>query len=144
MVLSIPMGMLADRIGRKTLMILGLIVSGAAMAGMAFSTGFFWLILFVITSGLGRALFNPAALSLLSDSVPSTRQGTAMGIYGGLCQNSGVIAGSALGGFFWGTLGPKQTFLFGTLTSGLGVVISLVFLVDRPKIAQRRKVTSNL
>jgi PPP family 3-phenylpropionic acid transporter len=137
MVLGVPMGLLADRKGKRAFMILGLLVSAAAMAGMAFSESFPWLIVFVITSSLGLAMFNPAALGLLSDSVALQQQSTAMGIYGGLCENTGVIAGSALGGFVWGALGPRATFLMGTIATGLGAVICFFGLF-------RAKVSANL
>jgi MFS family permease len=127
-VLGIPMGILADRLGKKGFMILGLLVSAAAFAGMAFVKTFSWLIAFVIIRSLGMVMFSPAALGLLSDSVPIQRQSTVMGIYGGACENTGVIAGSALGGLIWGIWGPQATFLTGAVASGLGAVICLTLV----------------
>jgi len=123
MVLGIPMGMLADRVGKKTFMILGLLVSGTAMAGIACAQNYAWLIAFTVTSSLGLVMFSPAALGLLSESVPLERQSTAMGIYGGVCENTGIIAGSALGGFVWSAWGPQPTFLMGTIAAGLGAIL---------------------
>ncbi|GAG36711.1 unnamed protein product, partial [marine sediment metagenome] len=114
MVLGIPMGMLADRKGKKNLMLLGLLVSGAAMAGIAFTESYTWLIVFVLISSLGLTMFSPAALGLISTSVPLRRQSTAMGIYGGICENTGIIAGASLGGFVWSAWGPRAAFLMGT------------------------------
>ncbi len=131
-VLGVPMGMLADRVGKKTFMILGLLVSSGAMAGIAFTQSFSWLIVFVVINGLGLVMFSPAALGLLSDSVPLNRQSTAMGIYGGVCENTGIIAGSALGGFVWSAWGPQPTFLMGTLAAGLGAVICFGLVRDKP------------
>ncbi len=113
MVLGIPMGMLADRKGKRTFMILGLLVSGASMAGMAFTESFSWLIVFIITSSLGLMMFSPAALSLLSASVPLQRQSTAMGVYGGVCENTGIIAGASLGGICLECLGATNNLLDG-------------------------------
>ena len=137
MVLGIPMGMLADRKGKKTFMILGLLVSGASMAGMAFTESFPWLIVFIITSSLGRMMFSPAALGLLSASVPLQRQSTAMGVYGGVCENTGIIAGASLGGFVWSAWGPRATFLMGTVAASLGAVIGFFSLV-RDKVSKNR------
>jgi len=137
MVLGIPMGMLADRKGKRTFMILGLLVSGASMAGMAFTESFPWLIVFIITSSLGLMMFSPAALSLLSASVPLQRQSTAMGVYGGVCENTGIIAGASLGGFVWSAWGPRATFLMGTVAASLGAVIGFFGLV-RDKVSKNR------
>lgn len=128
MLMSIPMGMLADRIGKKILMILGLAISGAAMAGIAFSSSYAWLIVFVLISGIGVATFSPAALGMIADSVPPKQQSTAMGMYGAFGENIGIIAGASVGGFIWSVWGPQYTFLIGTVAAALGMVICLALV----------------
>ncbi len=123
LVLSIPMGILADRKGERVLMVLGLLVSAFAMAGLGFAGSFPLLIVFVILNSLGFAMFSPAALGLVSNSVPFAKQCTAMGFYGGACEDTGVIIGSAVGGFVWSVWGAQAAFLMGTFTSVLGAVI---------------------
>jgi len=123
MLLSIPMGMMADRLGKKRHMIMGLLFSACAMAGFAFSTRFSWLVAFVIMRSTGMAMYSPAALGLLSDSVPQKKQSTVMGIYGGVCENTGIIAGSTMGGLVWSSFGPRETFLMGALAAGLGAAM---------------------
>jgi len=127
-VMAIPLGMLADRLGKRTFMLLGLLTSSAAAVGITFAPNFPWLITFGILQGLGIATFSPAALGLLSDSVPLQRQSTVMGLYGGVCENTGVIAGSALGGIVWTAFGPRITFLTGAIASGLGAVLCLTLV----------------
>jgi len=129
MVLGIPMGMMADWKGKRIFMTLGLLVSGAAMAGIAFTENFPWLIVFTIVSSLGLTMFSPAALGLVSDSVPLHLQSTAMGVYGGVCENTGIIAGASLGGFVWSAWGPRATFLMGTVAAIVGAVICFFGLV---------------
>jgi len=131
MLLGIPLGMLADRVGKKKIMILGLLISGVAMAGMAFAKSYLWFTIFIIGQSVAMAMFSPASLGLLSDSVPAQQQSTAMGAYGGLCENTGIIAGSSFGGFIWSAWGPQATFLVGAIAAGLGVVVSLV-LIKQP------------
>ena len=131
MLLGIPLGMLADRAGKKKIMVFGLLISGITMTGMAFANSYHWLTLFVIGQSVGMAMFSPASLGLLSESVPSQRQSMAMGVYGGLGEDTGIIAGAALGGFIWSALGPQATFLAGAIAAGLGVVVSLA-LIKQP------------
>ena len=130
MALLLPLGMLADRKGKRVLMILGLLVSASGMAGIAFTESYSWLIVFIIIHGLGMAMFSPAAVALLSDTVPLQRQATTMGIYG-VCEDIGVIVGSAAGGFVWSAWGPQPTFLIGTVATGLGAVICLGLLREK-------------
>ena len=133
MVFSIPMGILADKFGKKFFMGLGLVISTLSMVGVAYSQTFLWLTAFVATNRIGMSTFSPAALGMLSDSVPLEKQSTAMGIYGGICENSGIIAGSALGGFIWSVWGPQATFLMGAIAAGIGTLICFIFVKEKHK-----------
>lgn len=42
-------------------MTLRLVISGVAMAGMAFSPSYAWLIVFILASGVGVATFSPGS-----------------------------------------------------------------------------------
>jgi PPP family 3-phenylpropionic acid transporter len=132
MIMGIPMGLLADHGGKKLSIIMGLILSSIAMMGMAFVHLYSWLIGFVALRSIGMVMYSPAALGLLSDSVPKERQSTVMGVYGGVCENTGIIAGSALGGFVWATLGPEIAFFMGGVAGILGAVICIAFVESEP------------
>ena len=131
-VLLIPIGRLSDRTNRKGMMVAGLLVTAVGMAGIAFSKNYPVLIGSVITESIGGAIFSPAAVALLSDTVPSYWQNTAMGIYGG-CEDIGVVVGSAVGGLVWSSLGPKAAFLLvGMTASILGAIVALILLKNNP------------
>ncbi len=130
MIVLLPLGMLADRRGKKVLMILGLLVAASALTGLSQATSYSWLVIFIVVQGLGMAMFSPAAEALLSANVPRERQSTAMGVYG-VCEDIGVIVGSAAGGFAWSGWGPQSTFLIGAIATGLGAVICLLWLKDK-------------
>ncbi len=134
MATSIPMGMLADRRGKKRLMMLGLVMSAIAMAGIAFSPSYSWLVVFVLAAGAGVATFSPAALGMVSDLVPSKKQSTAMGIYGAVGENIGIIGGAAVGGFIWVALGHQWTFLVAALAAALGTIMCLALVKGRAPV----------
>jgi MFS family permease len=130
-VLLIPMGRLSDRKNKKILMIVGLLVTAAGLAGLALAKDFPGLIAAVVTQSAGSAIFGPSAVSLLSDTVPPNWQNTAMGVYGA-CEDIGVVAGSALGGLVWSSLGPPSTFLLVGMTAAiLGAIVSFTLLRDK-------------
>jgi MFS family permease len=131
MALSIPLAVLADRKGKKNFMIFGMLTSSAAMAGLAFSGNFLWLAVFATVSSIGMAMFEPAALGLVSGVIPPRRLSTAMGLYGGIYENTGIVAGSALAGFVWSSWGPQATFLIGTITGILGIITCLSFVREK-------------
>jgi MFS family permease len=128
--LLLPMGRLADRKSKKTLMIAGLILSGAAFAGIAFSHNFSQLILFTVVNSLGFVMFTPASVALLSNSVRGRWQGTAMGIYGA-AEDLGIIIGSSAGGFLWSGPGPSSVFLMGSLSCIAGTLICVALIHEK-------------
>lgn len=131
MVLSTPLAVLADRKSKKFFMVFGILLSSSAMAGLAFAGNFLWLIIFTTVNGIGMAMFEPAALGLISSVIPPHRLSTAMGLYGGIYENTGIVAGSALAGFVWSTWGPRTTFLIGTITGILSTVTCLSFVREK-------------
>ena len=127
----IPMGRLSDRKNKKIMMITGLLVTTAGLTGIAFAKNLSGFIIAVIIQSLGNAIFSPAAVALLSDTVPQNWQNTAMGIYGG-CEDIGVVIGSALGGLAWSSIGPQSTFLLvGVASSVLGAGVAFTLLRNK-------------
>jgi EmrB/QacA subfamily drug resistance transporter len=91
-------GRLADLLGRRRVLIAGLLLFAASslLAGFAWSEGS--LIAFRAVQGLGGALLAPAALSLLMTTFAEGRErNLALGIYGA-ASGSGAAAGVLLGG----------------------------------------------
>ena len=128
--LLIPMGRLSDRKNKRTVMIVGLLVTAVGLVGLALANNFASLVASVVIQNVGGAIFSPAAVSLLSDTVPLNWQNTAMGIYGA-CEDIGVVAGSALGGLVWSAWGPPSTFLLiGMTATILGAIVSYALLRD--------------
>ncbi len=129
-VMLVPMGIVADRSSKRTMMIAGLLVTAAGQAIVGFSTGFPQLAAGMIVQSAGGAMFGPAAVALLSENIARQRQSTAMGIYGG-CEDLGVIVGMAMGGVVWTRLGPTPTFLIiGTASAVIGAILTFVLLKD--------------
>jgi MFS family permease len=131
MLIVIPMGMTADRIGKKTSMVIGLVISAVSAAGIAFSHSYAWLLFFTIVGGFSMAAFTPAALGMVSDLVPTAWQGTAMGFYGAFGENIGIIAGGSISGFIWSAWGPSYTFLLSSFVAVLGIVVCAVFVKNK-------------
>lgn len=122
----VPMGRLADRKNKRTLMVAGLVITGGGQAIVGLSHGFPQIAAGLIVGSIGGATFGPAAVALLSENVAQNRQSTAMGIYGG-CEDAGVILGSSMGGVIWSTLGPAWTFLImGSASAMIGAAITLL------------------
>lgn len=110
LVVSIPIGRLADRIGRRPLLLGGLALTGAGSLVIAFSSSLGILLAGRAVQGLGSTASWVAALALVSDLARPGRKGEAIGF--ALAANSfGAIAGPALGGVIGGAISFEAPFL---------------------------------
>jgi fucose permease len=73
---ALLLGFLADRIGRRRTIVLGLLLYGAASLLMAISGQFVVLVFLLGIAGLGISVFKTAALALIGDVTSSTRAHT--------------------------------------------------------------------
>ena len=126
-VTSIPAGYLAQRYGRRIVMIIGTIgnLIGATMVALSFSYG--WLVGSRIVSGLGASIYATGVSVYLRDmSTPETR-GRYLSLQD-LSVMAGVSIGPVLGGLLGGHLGLRAPlYLQAALTlCSLALIIGLV------------------
>jgi MFS family permease len=74
-------GPLADNVGRKRLMIVGMVVFGAASAACAVAPSLAFLIVFRFVQGTGAAILQPLALASTTRVMPDERRGWAIGVF---------------------------------------------------------------
>jgi MFS family permease len=95
--LGIPLGWLADRRGRRSLIAAGVAAWSLMTAACALARSYAGLFLVRIGVGVGEATLSPAAYSLLGDYFPREKLGRAMAVYSiGVPLGSGIalVAGS--------------------------------------------------
>ena len=88
---QVGLGQLSDRYGRKPLIVLGLLLSGALYPGLIFLQQFGWLFLVAVVSGIGGALVSPALSAAYLDVTASEHSSQVMGIRGASAALGGVI-----------------------------------------------------
>ncbi len=138
-ILSLPLGILSDRFGRKRFASIGLIMLSATSFMLYFSKTPIQLMLIYLFFGMGLAAFGPTMMSLVADFSPATHLGRSYGWYTTALYTS-MSLGPAVGGF----IAQKQGFLQVFIISGMVIFITfwaaLIFLppthiimADRPK-----------
>ncbi len=98
--LEFPGGVLSDRIGRKPLIIGGLILYAVASVLFPFSRAPSELILARLLQGAGAGLFFPAITALITETTRYEDRGEAMCIYN-IGMGAGMAVGPAAGGFLF-------------------------------------------
>jgi len=90
-------GAWSDRIGRKPLIVAGMLLQGLALAFMAATTGFGPWALGAVLIGIGTALVYPTLLAAVGDGAHPSWRARAVGVYR-LWRDSGYVVGGLLGG----------------------------------------------
>ncbi|MGM4903435.1 MFS transporter [Tardiphaga sp. 866_E4_N2_1] len=133
-------GPVADRIGRKTVLIASVVVMGAATLASAFAGSLDQLVVGRFISGLGLGAAMPSSVTLISEFCPASRR--AMLTNASFC---GFPVGAALGGFLsaWmiPTFGWRSVLILGGIAP-LALAIAMIFAPEslRYMVAKQRPV----
>ncbi|MEU1665741.1 MFS transporter [Streptomyces sparsogenes] len=91
-------GLLADRIGRRSTMLIGLLGASAAQGALFAAPGVTTMAAAALLISAAGAMIGPAAYALLADSVDAGRRQRAYALFG-WGVNIGTAAAGVLGGF---------------------------------------------
>jgi DHA2 family multidrug resistance protein-like MFS transporter len=101
-------GLLADRLGRKRILMLGMVLFGASSLLCAYAASPGELIAARSAMGFAGAAIMPSTLAIIANVFPRHEQGKAIGIWAGsvgLAIAIGpVVGGSLLDSFWWGSV----------------------------------------
>ena len=125
-IFAYPIGIVADKIGLKKMLFMGIILFVCAYMGMYFSgkfPGYTIFILVFLLYGLYAAATEGVAKALISNISEPSETATAIGTYSAF-QSIAALLASSLAGYLWFSFGSSAVFAF----SALGAVVTLFFL----------------
>src|SRR5882757_4674238 len=122
-------GVLGDRLGRKRVLVLGMVLFGLASLASAYAQSPGQLVLARALMGIGGAAIMPATLSIISNVFDPRERGRAIGIWAG-SVGLGVAIGPVVGGallehFWWGSV-----FLINVPILVAGIILTVTLVPD--------------
>ncbi|MGQ9687350.1 MAG: MFS transporter [Desulfobaccales bacterium] len=133
-VFAFPMGLVADRWGRKLVINGGLLISLITSALLAVSSAPWQLLVIYLFFGLGLAAIGPTLMAYVADLSPPTHLGRSYGAYT-LAIYTGMSLGPALGGWLADHLGFRLLFVAAAVLVGVVLGVALA-LLPSPKVGQ--------
>ncbi|MFW5698823.1 MAG: MFS transporter [Planctomycetota bacterium] len=117
-------GMLADRYGRKAMLVRANIGGAVVLGGMALAPTVEWLLVFRLGQGMLTGVIA-ASQTLISTAVPDHKRGLAMGALS-TSMFGGVMAGQFLGGLCGDVFGYAACF---QISAGLALLAALAVVL---------------
>ncbi len=131
--LSIPLGLVSDRLGRRRLILAGMIVSGLTSIFLVLARTPVQVGSIYLFSGIGLACFSPSMMSYVGDVSPPSFLGRAYGWYTAALY-LGMAAGPGLGGVV-ASGGFRTAFLVSAAVIAAGIVLGAPRLPAPPPVA---------
>ena len=119
--LSVPLGLVSDRLGRRRLILAGMAISGMTSVFLLIARTPLQVGAIYLFSGIGLACFSPAMMSYVGDVSPVPFLGRAYGWYTSALY-LGMAAGPGLGGAAAGG-GFRPAFLLSALVIAAGLLL---------------------
>lgn len=122
--LTIPAGIVSDKIGRKKVLLTGYIFYCLVYFGFAHATSALQVWILFAAYGLYYGLVDGVERAFVCDLSPEKYKGTSFGIYNGLVGIA-LLPASLIAGGLWQAMGPAATFSFGGALAGLAAIFLL-------------------
>jgi MFS family permease len=129
---EIPGGVLADRLGRRRLLLLGtgLALSSHIVAG--FASSYLELVIARMIVGVGSAFSMTAGLMYVGEQAPPAQRSQNVARYQSMFSMGGIV-GPTLGGILSDLLGIRLLFFIAGGLTLIGLVLTLQLRIARPQ-----------
>jgi MFS family permease len=124
--LSIPLGSLADRIGKEKLLIAGYMVYAVVYYGFGVTGSVGAIVALFALYGLYSAATDGIQKAFISDIIDKNKKGTGLGIYNALLGVT-LLPASVIAGLLYDKVNSSIPFYFGAATAIISAVLMFFF-----------------
>lgn len=135
-ILSIPLGRLSDRVGRKKLLVSGYIVFSIVYLGFALASSQVTILLSFILYGFYSAMITGVERAYIAEISPKDLKGTMLGLHSTIVGIA-LLPASLIAGLLWDGFGASSSFLFGSAMSLIAALILLLFMKNQTRSAPK-------
>jgi len=124
---SLPAGLLSDRLGRKRVITLGWFVYALVYLGFALASSPWQIWLLFACYGIYYGIIEGVARAFVADLVVEEKRGTAYGLYHGVVGIT-LLPASLLAGWLWQAYSPAAPFYLGAALAFLAMLGMLALI----------------
>jgi MFS family permease len=128
--ISIPAGLMADRLGSRRIIVVGFGMFGCTYAAAALSTAPWHMAGLFVLYGCYMGLTDGVQRAYLATLIPDHRKATGFGLYH-MVVGLAILPASIVAGLLWDHIGPAAPFWFGAAMSTLAMTIFVVYAKPR-------------
>ncbi|MCL2759043.1 MAG: MFS transporter [Treponema sp.] len=136
--LSVPLGKLSDKIGRKNLLVPGYITFALCYFGFAFAGTKPAMITIFILYGIYTAMITGVERAFVAEIAPGELKGTMLGLHSTVAGIA-LLPASIIAGLLWTIFGSAVPFIFGASLSLLAAVLLFIFMQGKKTTSSRSK-----
>jgi len=129
-VVSLPAGILSDRLGRRRVIAAGWLIYGLVYLGFALSSQVWQAWVLFAVYGVYYGMVEGVGRAFVADLVSADKRGTAYGLYHGVLSLM-LLPASVIAGLLWSAVGPSATFYFGGGLAVLAAIGIMTLIRDR-------------
>jgi EmrB/QacA subfamily drug resistance transporter len=131
-------GSMADRLGRKRTLVIGLSVFSLASLLCSFAPSVELLVVFRVLQGVGASMLNPVAMSIITNTFTDPRErAQAVGVWGAVFGAS-MALGPIVGGALVSSAGWESIFLMNIPLGLAAMMLTLRFVPESKALRPRR------
>jgi MFS family permease len=136
LVAALPVGMLSDRLNRKTVLVAGMVMFAVSFAVYAITPSAEWLVVPRLLQAVAMVATFPLGVAYIGDVVEARDRGAAIGVYTA-AMGSGFAVGPLLGSWVGAGAGYPAAYLAGAAVALAGAGFGAARLVrKKPQGAQ--------
>jgi len=122
--MSLPFGKLADKLGRKVVLVLSYFFWGLTCLGFIYIKFYSGVVLLFVLYGLHKAAIEPVQKAFVSELSPTEYRASVLGAFQmivGLC----ALPASVIAGLLWSNFGTPSPFYFSLTLTGIALALIL-------------------